>query len=149
MSGEANKAIIRRYFDEVWNGGNLDLIDQFFAPDYVNHSPSPGQGQGSAALKALIAMFRGAAPDLRITVDDLLAEGDRVASRWTARGTHTGEGLLGLPPTGRVIVGETIAIDRFADGRIVEHWARRDDLGLFQQLGLLPPLPSAAERGHR
>lgn len=139
MSAEELKAIARRYIEEVWNNGNLALIDELFTPDYINHSPNAGQMAGPEGLKQLITSFRQAAPDLHFTIDDLVAEGDRVVTRWTARGTHQGY-LMGVPPTGRQISVEAIVIDRFVGGRIVEHWGVRDDLGMYQQLGLIPSL---------
>ncbi len=143
MSTQENKALARKYVEEVWNRGKLDLVDELFWPDYVNHDPSAGQGRGPEALKQLIATFRGASPDLQFTIDDLIAEGERVVTRWTARGTHRGL-LMGVPPTGRAIAVKAIAVDRFVDGRIAEHWAVRDDLGLLQQLGVIPtPEPAA------
>jgi steroid delta-isomerase-like uncharacterized protein len=139
MSTEELKAIARRYIEEVWNKGNLALIDELFTPDHINHSPSAGQMAGPEGLKQLIASFRNAAPDLHFTIDDMIAEGDRVVTRWTARGTHAGE-LMGVPPTGKQITVTAIVIDRFAGGKFAEHWAGRDDLGLYQQLGLIPSL---------
>jgi predicted ester cyclase len=82
-------------------------------------------------------MLRAASPDLRFTVDDMIAEGDRVVTRWTARGTHKGV-LFGCPPTGRPVTVEAIAIDRYVNGQITDHWAVRDDLGMMQQLGAIP-----------
>lgn len=137
MSTEELKAMARRYIEEVWNQGKLDLIDEMFAPDYINHTPSPGQVAGPAGIKQLIASFRKAAPDLHYTINDMIAEGDRVVTHWTAQGTHLAE-LMGVPPTGKRITVSAIVIDRIVNGRIVEHWAGRDDLGLFQQLGLIP-----------
>lgn len=137
MAAEELKAIARRYIEEVWNKGNLALIDELFTPDHINHSPNAGQMAGPEGLKQLIASFRHAAPDLHFTIDDMLAEGDRVVTRWTAQGTHQGE-LMGVPPTGKRITVTAIVIDRIVDGRFVEHWAGRDDLGMYQQLGLIP-----------
>ncbi len=137
MSTEELKAIARRYIEEVWNNGNLALIDELFTPDYINHTPSIGQMAGPEGIKQLIGSFRNAAPDLHFTINDMIAEGDRVVTRWTAQGTHQGE-LMGVPPTGKQITVTAIVIDRIVEGRIVEHWAGRDDLGLFQQLGLIP-----------
>lgn len=143
---ERNKALARRYIEEVWNRGNLDLIDELFTPDYVNHNLSAGQAPGLAGIKALIGGFRAASPDLRLTIDDLIAEGDKVVTRWTARGTHQGD-LMGIPPTGKRLTVSAIVVDRFVDGRIVEHWAARDDLGMLQQLGVIPtPGPEVGDR---
>jgi steroid delta-isomerase-like uncharacterized protein len=137
MSAQELKMIARRYIEEVWNGGDLALIDEIFARDFVNHTPSPGQLAGREGLKQFIASLRSASPDVHFTIDDVIAEGDRVVTRWTARGTHHGD-LMGAPPTGKRITVSAIAIDRIVNGRIVEHWAVRDDLGLVQQLGLIP-----------
>jgi steroid delta-isomerase-like uncharacterized protein len=139
MFTDERKVIARRYIEEVWNNGNLALIDELFTPDYINHSPSLGQVTGPEGLKQFIATFRNAASDLHLTIDDMVAEDDRVVTRWTAQGTHERE-LMGIPPTGNRICVSAIVIDRIVDGRIVEHWAGRDDLGLFQQLGLIPSL---------
>ncbi len=135
MNAEANKALVRRFYDEVWNQGNLDVADEVFAPDYVRHDlrasePAPGpDGQ-----KQIAAGFRAAFPDLEFKVDLLLAEGDYVAGRWTATGTHLGP-WGGVPATGRSMRFSGVNVFRFVDGKVAEIWNHRDDLGLMEQIG--------------
>jgi steroid delta-isomerase-like uncharacterized protein len=137
MSTAENKAMLRRYFSEVWNQGNFDLLSQIVAPDILVHDRFPGQTPGREGVKNLINQIRTASPDIYFNVEDMIAEGDKVVTRWTARGTQQGE-LLGVPPTGKQVEVTAIVIDRIANGKIVEHWAKRDDLGLLQQLGAIP-----------
>ena len=139
MSTEANTAIVVQLYEEIWNRGDLDLADKLVAPNAINHDPQlpsgvPGGPQG---LKAAVTMLRSAFPDDHHTIEDLVAEGDKVVVRLTHSGTHQGT-LLGLPPTGKRITNTSIHIFRLADGQIVEAWANRDDLGLMQQLGAIP-----------
>ena len=143
MSTEANKAIIRRFVEEVQNGGDLTVLDEIAAADYVNHTAPPGVPPDREGLKQLTAMFRRAFPDGRMTVEDLVAEGDRVVTRKTFRGTHGGE-LMGIPPTGRAVAIQLIDIVRLADGKAVESWSAADDLGMLQQLGALAPRAPAS-----
>ena len=133
MSAE-NKAIIRRLFDEVVNGGDLATIDELFAPTYFRQDPdSPGLPPGPEVFKQLITTYRTAFPDLHVTVDDLIdAEDDRVVVRWTARGTHQGE-FLGMVPTGRPVVFTGISIYPLVGGKIAEDWVNRDTHGLKEQ----------------
>jgi predicted ester cyclase len=93
---EENKALVRRYFEEIWDKGNLDLIDALFTTDFVRHGPTGTEGEvrGPEGFKGLVSTYRSALPDLRVPIEDLVAEGDRVVARWTARGTHHGE-LMG------------------------------------------------------
>ena len=142
MSEEANKATLRRVPDEVFNQGNLSVVDELFAPDYVMHDPGdPGAAlHGYEAFKEqYVGMFRTAFPDLQITIEDQVAEADKVASRYIAQGTHQGE-LMGIPPTNnRVQVTGTI-VSRFTEeGKIAEEWNNFDALGMMQQLGVVPP----------
>ncbi len=125
-----------RYNDDVLSAGNLDLIDELFAPDYVAHAPPSPDRHGPAALKEFVAACRAAFPDLLFTVEDRRVEGDRIAVRWTARGTQRGE-FMGVPPTGRQVTISGIAIHRVAAGRIAESWDYIDNLGLLQQLGAI------------
>ena len=143
MSAEGNKAIVRRFVEEVQNGGNLAVVDEVAAPDYVNHTSQAGVPANREGLKQLTAMFRRAFPDGRMTIEDMVAEEDRVATRKTFRGTHRGE-LMGIPPTGRAVAIQLIDIVRLADGKAVESWNAADDLGLLQQLGALAPLGPAS-----
>ena len=130
---ERNKALARRIFDELENQGKLALADEIFARDFVNHLPF-GEMHGTEGAKQFASMLRAGFPDLHTTVDDQIAEGDRVTTRWTARGTHTGE-FLGVPPTSRRMEITGITISRIADGKIVEQWGNPDLLSMMQQLG--------------
>ena len=145
MSAEENKVVSRRVAQEIFNGGNLDLADELYAPDYVLHDPSlPEDLHGPEGLKQYAAMTLGAFPDARVTVEDQVAEGDKVVSRWTATGTHTGE-LMGIAPTGRSIEISGITINRFSGGKIAEDWYQSEDLGMMQQLGVIPSEETSEE----
>jgi steroid delta-isomerase-like uncharacterized protein len=136
MTAEGNKAVVRRYFEEVLNEGNIDLLDELAVPDFEEHDPLPGQGTGIDGLKDRVGMLRdGLAP--RFTIDDLIAEGDKVVIRWTNAGTHVGE-FLGAPPTGKSFKTPGINIFRVKDGKMTESWHVVDVLGQLQQLGLVP-----------
>lgn len=138
MEHETHKAIVRRLYETAFNhAGDLSIIDEFIAGDFVDHSGPPGLPPGREGFKQLVGMWRRAVPDLWITVDDVVAEGDEVAVAWTAGGTHQGE-LMGNPPTGRTGKMTGVTFNRLADGRIVERWGNSDDLGLLQQLGIIP-----------
>ncbi len=143
MSAEGNKRIIRRFVEEVQNGGDLTVLDEIAAADYVNHTAPPGVPPDREGLKQLTATFRRAFPDGRMAIEDLVAEGDRVVTRKTFRGTHRGE-LMGIPPTGRAVAIQLIDIVRLADGKAVESWSAADDLGMLQQLGALAPRAPAS-----
>lgn len=137
MSTVENKGIMRRYFEEGWNGGNLAVLDEIVAADYVNHNPFvPGLPAGPEGLKPILAGFRAAFPDLHFDIVGQVAEGDKVVTRWMMRGTHQGE-FMGIPATGRMVAAGGVQIERIVDGRIVEHWRQSDDLGLLQQLGVV------------
>jgi predicted ester cyclase len=140
-ASERNKGVIRRLMLEV-DEGNLEVVDSCYAPDYVDHSPSPIRsfGSGREAVRQAFALFRQAFPDTGHTIEDLVAEDDRVVARISARGTHTGE-LFGRAPTGRLVTLTGIAIFRLVEGRIVERWAEHGS-GVLDQLGI--PAPSAA-----
>jgi steroid delta-isomerase-like uncharacterized protein len=133
---EENKAIFRRYVEEVGNEGNLDLVDEIFS-DYVSHQPdSSVLERGPEDVKRFMGEFRSAFPDFHTTVEDQIAEGDKVATRWTMRGTHEGE-FRGIAPTGKQITVTGIGIFRFSDGKVVESWDNFDQLGMMQQLGVV------------
>jgi steroid delta-isomerase-like uncharacterized protein len=137
MSTEENRALARRAWEVVFNQKNLDALYEFYAADAVWHQPDRDV-QGLEEVKQWLARPFEAFPDLNVSVEDVIAEGDKVIIRYTSRGTHQGEtGGLGLP-TGRQIELEGIAILRFEDGKIVEFWDRFDNLSLLQQLGLAP-----------
>ncbi len=136
MSTETNKALARRIFDDVLNGRNLEPLDELATSDYVEHNPLPGQGTGIDGIRDRYTMLFNAF-DFHFTIDDVIAEADRVVLRWTQSGTHVGE-ILGMPPTGRSFRISGIEIWRVENGKLVEHWDVVDIFGQFQQLGLLP-----------
>jgi steroid delta-isomerase-like uncharacterized protein len=137
MSAEQNKALVHRFVEEVQSQGNTDALDEICSPEFVNHSAPPGVPSNCEGVKQLTAMFRQAFPDSYFSVEDMLAEGDKVATRKTFHGSHQGE-FMGIPPTGQQVSMELIDIVRIADGRVVEHWAVGDNLGMMQQLGIVP-----------
>jgi steroid delta-isomerase-like uncharacterized protein len=134
MSIEQNKALVRRFYDEVWSKGNVDAADDIFAADYVRHDLRPGNPlTGPAGQKKIAADFRAAFPDLRQTIDLIVAEGDLVVARWTMEGTNTGP-WGGVAPTDKHAKIAGVNIFRIANGKVVELWNHRDDLGMMQQL---------------
>ena len=136
---EENKALIGRWFEEVWNQGNSQTIDELLAPDGVIHGLVDASGQPVRGLEAFHEFhnqFRGAFSDLNISVDDVVAEGDRVVARCSVRGQHTGESL-GYAATNAPVQFEGIAIVRIKDGKIVEAWNQFDFLQMNKQLGVL------------
>lgn len=138
MSVEKNKAIVRRFFEEFINKGNLAVADEVLGPniDHVAHGAPPGTPLGAEGAKKRLPVFRNAFPDFRVTVEDVVAEGDKVACRVTFKGTHKGE-FQGIAPTNRPVTFSWIVIDRVAGGKIVERSALYDRLGLMQQLGVV------------
>ena len=136
MNVDQNKALVRRYYDEVLNRGDLEDLNEIAAEDYVEHDPFPGQGNGRDDLVARARAIFGAL-DPHFDLQDIIAEGDRVVVRWRNRGTHVGE-FLGIPPTNRSYDIAGIDIHRVVDGRMAEHWHVVDQLAQLQQLGLLP-----------
>jgi steroid delta-isomerase-like uncharacterized protein len=137
MSVDANRAVTQRFYEEVWNNGNLDAVDDIMTGNFVDHAAPPGFPSGPEGAKQVFTMYRSAFPDFRLNVWDLIAEGDKVVARWSTQGTHQGE-LMGIPPTGKRVEVTGIDIFRFAEGKIAEHWAEFDMLGLMQQLGVIP-----------
>jgi steroid delta-isomerase-like uncharacterized protein len=133
---EQNKALMRRVFEEIYNQGKLTAADELAASDFAVHMPSQAI-HGREGVKQYVAMLRAGFPDIHFTIEEQVAEGDRVVTRWTARGTHTGE-FQGLPPTGKQVRITGTDIDRIVDGKAVECWTNMDELGLLQQLGALP-----------
>jgi steroid delta-isomerase-like uncharacterized protein len=135
---EENKAVVRRFLEEIFTGGNLELVEELFAPHYVLHDPSvPGEVRGPEGIKQYVGMYRGAYPDTRFTVEDQIAEGDEVVTRWTGRGTHQGE-LMGIPPTGQEVTVTGIEFDRVSGGKLEETWVNYDAMGMMQQFGVIP-----------
>lgn len=135
---ELHKETVRRFFGRVLSEGDLDAIEELFSPDYLDHDPLDEQDtEGQEGVRADVSMYRSAFPDFQATVEDQLAEGDRVATRVTVRGTHGGE-FQGIPPTQNEAEVTGIVIHRFADRRIAEAWWNWDALGLLQQIGAIP-----------
>jgi steroid delta-isomerase-like uncharacterized protein len=135
---EENKALARRAFEDHFNTGNLDLAEEIFAADYVNHDPTlPDFGIGPEVANQGVRVYRGAFPDAQITVEDQVAEGNKVTTRWTGRGTHQGE-LLDVGPTGNRVEVTGITISRIEGGKIAEEWINYDALGMLQQIGAIP-----------
>lgn len=135
---QQNKQIDRRLIEEVWNRGNFAIVDEIIASDFLGHTAMPvEEAHGREGYKRFFAGLRSAFPDLQVAVEDQIAEGDRVATRWTARGTHRGE-FLGIQPTGARGAIAGVTIDRIANGKVVECWISADYLGTMQSLGVLP-----------
>jgi predicted ester cyclase len=139
MAAEQSKALANRFVEEVINQGNIDRAGEFFAADYVDHVPAPpGFPTGIEGLKHCFTLFRQAFPDLHYTVDDTIVEGDKVVQRVTGRGTMKGE-FLGIPATGKQATWTEMHISRMgSEGKFVEHWGNVDQLGMLQQLGVIP-----------
>ena len=130
-----NKALYRRFFDELLNHKRVEVIDELVAPEVLAHDPFPGQGPGADGLKKAMAAFLQAFPDLKVVAEDMLAEDDKVAARFLVSGTHCGE-LMGVAPTGKTISFREVGIVRIHDGKIVEHWSVADTLTMMRQLGM-------------
>ena len=137
MSTEENKALVRRFYEEVFNKKNLAGVDAFVDPHIIEHALPPGLPAGSEGTRQFIGMYLAAFPDLHLTVEDIIAERDEVTARFTIRGTHRGE-LMGIPPTDKQVTTTGIQIVRVAGSRIVEDWVNFDALGMLQQLGVIP-----------
>jgi predicted ester cyclase len=134
MSTETNKAIVRRYIEQVFNEGRTDLLEEFLAEEFDSHTNLP---PGPEGVKTFYAVSISAFPDQQTTIDDVFAEGNEVVVRATFKATHLGE-LFGIPPTARPVTMSWISIYRLANGKIVEHWYQEDKMGLMQQLGVIP-----------
>lgn len=129
---------IQRIFDKAFNQGNLAVVDEVLTPDHFAHNAFGGAPDGPEGIKWLIAMFRTAFPDLQCTVEDEIREGDKFAAHWSMHGTHRGL-FLGNPPTGRLVEVQGIIFGLISNGRIAEDWTLIDQMGILQQLGLVPP----------
>ena len=134
---ESNKELSLRVNNEVWNEGKINLIDELVSADFVNHSAPPGLPTDREGFKQFVGMYRAAFPDVQITIEDILAEGDRVMTRWSATGTHQGE-LMGIPASGKHVTVTGMSENRISGGKIVEQWNEFDDLGMMQQIGAIP-----------
>ena len=133
---EQNKALVRRFLDQVYNNARRDVIDELIADDFVDHSAPPGQGPGAAGTRQMYDLYRTAFPDLRVEIHALVAENDVVVGRVTFMGTSQGP-LMGSPPTGKPVQIASMVIIRVRDGRFVERWEQMDLLGLMLQLGIV------------
>ncbi|GIV98239.1 MAG: hypothetical protein KatS3mg057_2896 [Herpetosiphonaceae bacterium] len=137
MAAEENKTLVRRVIEEGFNKGNLGVADQLCASNYRSHDPLlQNLPSGPDAFKQSINVYRTAFPDSRITIEEQVAQGNLVATRWTAQGTHNGQ-LMGIQPTGKRVQVSGIQIDRVEQGKIVETWINYDALGMMQQLGVV------------
>ena len=138
MSAQENKDLARRFMDEVWNKGNLNFIDEVTDPNFVSHDPAGPEdmGGGVEGKRRFTEMYRNAFPDIQMSVEDVIAEGDKVVTRWTVRATHQGE-LMSIPPSGNRVEVTGISIDRMEGGKFVETWSTYDALGMMQQLGVM------------
>jgi steroid delta-isomerase-like uncharacterized protein len=136
MFGRNNKKIALQFLQAVWIEGKLEMVDQLVAPDFVDHNPTPGFAPNREGLREFVLHFRSAFPDLKLELEDLICEGNRVVDRWSMRATHQGE-FLGIPPTGKAVTLAGIDILSIVGGKIVEGWHFEDQLGAMQQLGAI------------
>ncbi len=136
MSAEENEAIARRGYEAI-NQKNLDALDEVVASDMIDHDPAPGQAPGLEGVKQYFSSLHTAFPDVQMNVEDMIAEADKVVARVSVSGTHQGE-FMGIDPTGNRVTITGIDILRITDSKIVEHWGNFDDLGMMQQLGVIP-----------
>ena len=133
-----NKALVRRYVEEVLNNRNLTLIDELFAPTFIDHDSSMPEAKGPAGVRRLVAIVHASFPDLHFTIEDIVAEGDKVVYRYTVRGTHQ-NAFMGIAATGKQISFTGIHIYRVGNGKLQEEWENWDTLGVMRQLGALAP----------
>jgi predicted ester cyclase len=124
-------------YEELLNGGDLSVAEELVAPEFINHEAPAGRDRGPESMRGVATMLRTAFPDLQFTIKELVAEGDTVAGRLTMSATHEGP-LMGTPPTGRFVRQDQMHFVRFRDGKAVEHWGVRDELGMMRQLGAIP-----------
>ncbi len=139
MSTEENKAASRRFYEEVINQKQLAVINEVAGDNYLSHDFPPGLPPGREGLKVFISVFHAAFPDGHLTIDQMIAEGDTVATRLTFHGTHTGE-FQGIAPTGKRVTIPALDMARFEGGKIVEHWGGPNQMSLLQQLGVIPSM---------
>jgi steroid delta-isomerase-like uncharacterized protein len=137
MSAEQNKAIVRRFVEAVLNQRNLTLLDEVIHQDHVEHNAPPGVEPGIEGMRSGLQRFFAAFPDFHSTIEQQIAEGDRVVTHYTNRGTHQGD-LFGIPPSDKAVAYTTMDVIRIENGKIAERWSIDDNLTRFQQLGLIP-----------
>lgn len=142
MSNEQNKAIVRRYMEEVWGKGNVDVLNELADQDVVDHNPLPNQAPGIDGQRQALNLFRSAFTDLRVNIDQLIADGDKVVDHWTTSGRHTGD-FMGIPASGKSFTFTGTDISRLSNGKIVELWHVEDVASLMQQIGAMPNAPGA------
>ena len=137
MSAEENKALVRRFIEEVINEGNMATVDELVDPDWVDHDPnSPEEIRGIEGSKQFYGDFRSAFPDVQVTIEEQVAEGDKVVTLWSFRSTHQGE-LVGMPASGNQVTIKGMSMDRISGGKFVETWDMYDALGMMQQIGAI------------
>ena len=136
-----NKTIIRSAVEQIWNQGHLDIADELFATDYIYHGIP--EIRGAEGTKQHVADLRASFPDFHLSLEDMIAEGDKVVSRWTGDGTQVGE-FMGIPASGKKVKITGIIISRIANDKIIEEWETSDQLGMLQLLGVIPPMPDAS-----
>lgn len=139
MSADQNKAAVRRAYEEVLNKGNLGVVNELFAPNYVLHAPGGVELKGPEGFRQYVTMFRTAFPDTHVTAENMVAEGEYVAHRFSFTGTHRGD-FGGVAPTGKRVISTSNVLSRFAGGKVAEDWHEFDTLGFYQQLGVIPPM---------
>jgi steroid delta-isomerase-like uncharacterized protein len=138
MPESENKAVVQRFIDEVLNQGKLETADEIVAEDFVELDPLPGQRQGRGGLKEIVALLRTAFPDMHWSVDETIAAGEKVVTRFTWTGTHKGD-FLGIPATGRPVSVKGVVIDRIVGGKMTDSRILMDNFGMMQQLGVISP----------
>jgi steroid delta-isomerase-like uncharacterized protein len=143
MSVQQMKDTARTFYDKVLSAGDLDELDRYLDPGFVDHNPFPDQPPGVAGVKQIFADMQAGFPDLSFTVNDMVAEDNTVVARISVKGTHKGT-YMGVPPTGKQVKIDGIDVLRFADGRVAERWGQFDDLAMLQQLGLVPELGASS-----
>jgi len=142
VATQENENVVRRFFEVVFNQGNSAAVNDLVASDFVDHNPFPGQAPNREGLAQFVNMFHTPLPDLKVEIQDMIAQGDKVAVRWQARATHKGT-FLQIPSTGKQVTISGLDIMRIADGKIVEHWGFQDQLGFVKEIGVLPALAMA------
>ncbi|MCA1602126.1 MAG: ester cyclase [Acidobacteria bacterium] len=134
---EDGRTVVRRFIEELWDKRELAVADEIIAPDFTDYDPVSGQKPGLGGYKEMVGAFLAAFPDLRVKSEDVIAEGDKVVVRWSARGTHSGA-LMNIPATGKQVTLKGVDILRITGGKIVERWGEFDALGMLHQLGVIP-----------
>jgi len=140
---EQNESLVRRTIEEIVNQGNFDLVNQLISPEYASFEPTVGPMRGREGYVALVTSYRNAFPDMKMTIEEQIAEGDSVVTRWRAEGTHRGE-LMGIAPTGKRVSVQGIVISRIKNGQLVDDYESFDVYGMLRQLGVAPALAKAA-----